>query len=218
MALDGCNVLFVFDGLNDVIKCSSIDLLISNLIIGNMLPSAHSCITSRPAAAHQTPNEFIHLVTEARGFSEDQKDFRKRISDQEQANKVISHFKKSKSLHIMCHTLVFCWITATVLQQMLHNIKNDGQEADSEKVPTTLTEIFREEKTLFKSKVFSFVHFSLQEFLAALWVIFMYGTKTKNVLHQIIVEKMTRHNTLCDLHKSAIRNSLESETAHLKSG
>ncbi|XP_050959745.1 uncharacterized protein LOC127161140, partial [Labeo rohita] len=149
---DEYKVLFIFDGLNecrlsldcqsnvrlcDVGESASLSVLLMNLIVGNLLPSALIWITSRPAAADLIPSECVHRVTEVRGFNDPQKEeyFRKRISDQSLANTIITHLKSSRSLYIMCHIPVFCWISATVLEKML-------SEAESEEIPKTLTQMY----------------------------------------------------------------------------
>ncbi|XP_056320674.1 protein NLRC3-like [Danio aesculapii] len=247
-----CKLVFIFDGLDesritlrftdiekasDVTETSSVDVLMSNLIKGDLLPSSLIWITSRPAAASQIPSIYINRLTEIQGFNEPQKEeyFRKRISDEQQANRIISHIRRARSLHIMCHIPVFCWISSTVLQKLLKddlsteipqtltemyihflliqiNIKNQKYEGrDPEKLLQSnrevivklaevafkqllkgnimfyeedliessinitdasvysgiCTEIFKEESVIYEKKVYSFIHLSVQEFLAA---------------------------------------------------
>ncbi|XP_073699577.1 protein NLRC3-like [Garra rufa] len=164
-------VLFILDGLDefrlplnfndnemfsDVSSPVSLDVLLTNLIKGNLLPSALIWITTRPAAASKIPPDCIDRLTEIRGFNDAQKEeyFRKRIMDENLAKEIIDHVKQSKSLFIMCHIPVFCWISATVLQNILeekrNNVKNNQaddasktlQESNTEDTPKTLTQMY----------------------------------------------------------------------------
>ncbi|XP_049338540.1 NACHT, LRR and PYD domains-containing protein 3 isoform X4 [Astyanax mexicanus] len=145
-------VVFILDGLDesrnplefgdckkvsDITMTSSVGVLITNLIKGEILPSALIWITSRPAAANQIPPQYIDRVTEIQGFNDPQKEdyFRNRIREQDQAQKIFSHIKKARSLHIMCHIPVFCWMSSSVLQRIM------DQDSDTE-IPKTLTEMY----------------------------------------------------------------------------
>ncbi|XP_039523106.1 NACHT, LRR and PYD domains-containing protein 3-like isoform X2 [Pimephales promelas] len=149
---DECTVVLIFDGLDesrltlmfsdsekvsDVTESSSVGVLMSNLMKGDLLPSSLIWITTRPAAANQIPSKYINRVTEIQGFNEPQKEeyFRKRISDEDQASRIISHIRRARSLRIMCHIPVFCWISSTVLQNILK------QDLSAE-IPQTLTEMY----------------------------------------------------------------------------
>ncbi|XP_048853263.1 NACHT, LRR and PYD domains-containing protein 3-like isoform X2 [Brienomyrus brachyistius] len=273
-------ILFIFDGLDecrlpfdfqnneswfDVTKKTSLDVLLTNLIKGNLLPSALLWITSRPAAANQIPPECVHQVTEIRGFSDAQKEeyFRRRFSDQSLASRIITHVKSSRSLFIMCHIPVFCWISATVLKRFFSetdrgeiprtltemythflifqtSLKNDKykkkqetklkeyskefllklgklafdnlekgnlifyeQDLTGNGIDVTetsvysgvCTEVFKEEYGLYQEKVYCFVHLSIQEYLAALYVF--------------------QSNSSADLLMTAVNEALESNNGHL---
>ncbi|XP_059356717.1 NACHT, LRR and PYD domains-containing protein 12-like isoform X2 [Carassius carassius] len=300
---DECKVLFIFDGLDEcrlsldfkskVKLCNksesaTVDELLMNLIVGNLLPSALIWITSRPAAADLVPSECVHRVTEVRGFNEPQKEkyFRKRISDQSLADRIISHLKSSRSLYIMCHIPVFCWISAAVLEKMLSRGKrgeipktltqmythflilqtNIKHEKDYEKKVTDedmilklgkvafqqlvkgnlifyeedlrecgidvteasvysglCTQIFREELGLYQGKVFCFVHLSIQEHLAALYVHLSWTNHNRNVFDQSLWSKVkdrfqlssSEHVSLSELHQRAVKEALQSKNGHL---
>nr|XP_021330979.1 NLR family CARD domain-containing protein 3-like [Danio rerio] len=167
-------VLFILDGLDecrlplnfagnemcrDVSTAVSLDVLLTNLIKGNLLPSALIWITSRPAAASKIPADCVDRLTEIRGFNDAQKEeyFRKRLTDQNQAREIIDHIKQSKSLFIMCHIPVFCWISATVLQNILKEkinieLEHKAHAKTLQETPKTLTQMYTH-----------FLHFQIQQ-------------------------------------------------------
>ncbi|XP_059905398.1 NACHT, LRR and PYD domains-containing protein 3-like isoform X5 [Gadus macrocephalus] len=294
-------VVFILDGLDecrlpldfqnnpiwtDVTKSTSVDVLLTNLIRGDLLPSARIWITTRPAAANQIPAHCVDMVTEVRGFTDPQKEdyFRKRFREESQASTIISHIKKSRSLHIMCHIPVFCWITATVLEdcfktsqkgeempktvtQMysyflrVQSIQGDRKyhgraetdqnwSSESREIIVSLgklafnqltkgnlifyesdlaecdidikeasvfsgvfTQIFKEECGLYQDKVFCFVHLSLQEFLAALYVFRSFINTGVNLLTE---EQPTSGEDKINLfYQSAVDKALQSKNGHL---
>uniref|UniRef100_UPI003AAD7680 protein NLRC3-like isoform X2 n=1 Tax=Centroberyx gerrardi TaxID=166262 RepID=UPI003AAD7680 len=298
-SFDKFQVVFIFDGLDecrlpldfqnneiwtDVTESTSVDVLLTNLIKGKLLPSARLWITTRPAAANQIPPECVDMVTEVRGFTDPQKEeyFRKRFRDEEQASRIISHIKTSRSLHIMCHIPVFCWITATVLEEVLKtreggelpktltemyihflvvqskqgNVKYHGR-AETDPLWTTgsrkmilslgklafeqlekgnlifyeadltecgidiraasvysgvFTQIFKEECGLNQDKVFCFVHLSIQEFLAAVYVFLSFIKSGVNLLSE---PQSTSNSKVKHLYQSAVDKALQSPNGHL---
>ncbi|CAL8285037.1 unnamed protein product [Gadus morhua 'NCC'] len=299
---DRFQVVFILDGLDecrfplnfqnnptwtDVTESTTVDVLLTNLIRGNLLPSARIWITTRPAAANQIPAKCVDMVTEVRGFTDPQKEeyFKKRFKDETLANTIISHVKKSRSLHIMCHIPVFCWITATVLEDFfktsqigeetpktvtqmyshflrVQSIQGDRKyrwiaetdphwSSQSRHIIVLLgklafnqlengnlifyeedlaeckhffneasvysglcTQIFKAECGLYRGdKVFCFVHLSIQEFLAALYVFWSFIHDGVNLLTE---ERPTsRKGKLLLLYQSAVDKALQSENGHL---
>lgn len=111
------------ESLTNVSESFSVDVLLTNLIRGKLLPSAHIWITTQPAAASQIPPDCVNMVTKVRGFTYPQKEeyFRKKFRDKKQASRIVPHIRKSRSLHI-----IFCWITAPVLQGVLKSRQEEN--------------------------------------------------------------------------------------------
>ncbi|XP_030606068.1 NLR family CARD domain-containing protein 3-like [Archocentrus centrarchus] len=276
-----CKFIFIFDGLDesrlsldftnrklvsDVTQKSSVNVLLTNLIEGNLLPSALIWITSRPAAANQIPPNHVHRFTEVQGFTDAQKEeyFRRRFSDEELSSRIISHMKTSRSLHIMCRIPVFCWITATVLEHMLtteqrgelpktltdmyshfllvqtkrkRNKYHEGHETSPQELMEAdrevllklgrlafehlekgnimfyqedleqcgldvteasvysgvCTEIFKRECVIFQKPVYCFVHLSIQEFLAAVYMFHCFTNRKTEVVEDFLKSNNISH-------------------------
>ncbi|XP_075337641.1 protein NLRC3-like isoform X1 [Odontesthes bonariensis] len=299
--LAGCTLLFILDGLDesrlslefscqvvsDATQKSSVSLLLTNLIRGNLLPSARLWITTRPAAANRIPPTCVARVTEVRGFTDSQKEeyFRRRFRDEERSSRISSHIQASRSLHIMCGIPVFCWITATVLEHMLtteqrgelpktttdmyshfllvqtqrkKNKYHQGYETSSQKLTEAdrevllklgrlafehldkgnimfyqedleqcgldvteaslysgvCTEIFKRECGIFQKPVYCFVHLSVQEFLAAVYMMHCYTNSKIKGLKSFLGEDYS-YSSLDDFLKKVMEKSLNSKNGHL---
>uniref|UniRef100_A0A8C5A4K8 NACHT domain-containing protein n=1 Tax=Gadus morhua TaxID=8049 RepID=A0A8C5A4K8_GADMO len=291
-------VIFIIDGLDecrlpldfhkngtwtDVKKPTSVDMLLTNLIMGNLLPNACIWITTRPAAANRIPANCVDMLTEVRGFTDSQKEeyFRKRFKEETLAGQILSHIKRSRSLYIMCYIPIFCWITATVLEHFFHtwkrqgdmpktltemyihflivqslqeNIRYNGKRVpDSQwfkksrkillslgklafnqlekgnlifyktdleeceidiraalKYSAVFTQVFKEECGLYQEKVFCFIHLSIQEFLAAMYVFWTFINTGVNSLSKKKCIMDLQH-----LYNMAVDKAIESVNGHL---
>ena len=296
--LSECKILFVLDGLDEsrlqldfgkwiceLEAESSVDMLITSLIKGTLVPSALLWVTTRPAAASLIPEDCFNFLTEVRGFNDPQKIefFQNNIKNPEKAERIIDHIKENRSLHIMCHIPVFCRIIANVMDKILE----DQSKEESAKTLTVLytlysvsqikrmndkypedkkmsakekgdllvklgklafkhlekgtlifyekdleecsigvdcgalqagvcTQIFNVESAATGEKMFSFVHLSVQEFLAALYVLHE-GVHWANPFSKNWKEKISwlfTHSRF-DLYIFAVEKALQSQNGHL---
>ncbi|XP_042073427.1 NACHT, LRR and PYD domains-containing protein 12 [Haplochromis burtoni] len=297
-------VLFIFDGLDEsrfpldfdgavriseIDRRSTVDVLLTNLIQGNLLPRALLWVTSRPAAASQIPSKYIDQMTEVQGFTEQQKEsyFRKRFSTANQAEEILSRLRGMISFYFMGHIPVFCWIIAEVFRKgwsdersrgittmtelyiyylliqtqrtrqkyagksskkrskqkksqaqnsaMLLNLsklafeqlqkgniifyEEDLTESSIDVDEASVlcgfcSEILKEERGLYKKKMFSFVHLSFQEFLAALYMHHCILTDNFSTLKSFLGVDPTDLSFL-DLQKKVVDKALQSEKGQL---
>nr|XP_049616949.1 NACHT, LRR and PYD domains-containing protein 12 isoform X34 [Syngnathus scovelli] len=277
-------ILFVLDGLDecrlkldlsderkerlDVTRAYPVEVLLAHLIKGNLLPCARLWITTRPQAARDIPSRLVDGRTEVKGFSRSQRldYFRKKFSKKN----VIKHIQKSRSIFIMCHMPIFCWLTATILGDyrkrgkklpetltemyteflLYHLDKSEerGSQKSTEYVKAlaelafrhlmkkqqifyerdlresglddlqvakhsgVFTEVFEEVPPLKKyqrGKMFQFIHLSIQEYLAALYVMMRLFQDNKNVLGELPVH--CEQKSLIRVHEAAIRKASESD-------
>nr|XP_061796655.1 NACHT, LRR and PYD domains-containing protein 3-like [Nerophis lumbriciformis] len=287
----GIKILFILDGLDecnfkiDLKKVRKVEMdmresypleeLLANLINGKLLPCARVWITTRPAAARDIPSDLIDSRTKVRGFSDSQRleYFRKRFPNEE---RFIEHIRKSRTIFIMCHIPIFCWLTATVIQDHLDkrkegelpttltymysaliglHLQNFKERNTNKYIPDVkalaklafehtmnncqifyekdladsgfdygqaakhsgiFTEVFKEVPPLSrnKQKMFQFIHLTIQEYLAALYVMMSLFHDKKNVLDGSGREEIfmpVEEKTITVVHKSALQKASESE-------
>ncbi|XP_007573963.1 NACHT, LRR and PYD domains-containing protein 3-like [Poecilia formosa] len=245
------------------------------------------------------PPSCVSRATEVRGFNDAQKEeyFRGRISDEELSSRIISHIQTCRSLHIMCGIPVFCWITATVLENMLtseqrgelpktmtdmyshfllvqtkrkKNKYHGGHETSPQELMEAdrevllklgrlafehlekgnimfyqedleqcgldvteasvysgvCTEIFKRESVIFQKPVYCFVHLSVQEFMAAVYMLHCFTTRNSEVVKDFLDGSPNTHVrrdlkmedgnfTLDCFLERVMMKSLQSKTGHL---
>ncbi|XP_067287109.1 NACHT, LRR and PYD domains-containing protein 3-like [Pseudorasbora parva] len=296
-------VLFILDGLDeykkpldfqrcllsDVTEEATEDVLLVNLLRGKLLPSAHLWITSRPIAAGQLPNEIFSngYTTQIRGFRDEQKEeyFKRQLEDPEMTKDIICHLKSQKSLWILCHIPLFCWISVVVLKYIIagHNKdrnmpsnltemyihylliqtglshkKYQGKELSQRDVlkkyndlilklaalaywqlkeqnvifseedlmkcnitvdeahqyPGVITCVTENKFGIYRTKLFTFVHLSVQEFFAALFAFHTFLSGDQESLNLMTAKKREKSN-LCDILQDEVDVALTSEIGHL---
>lgn len=245
--------------INDNYTQAHPDVLIVNIIRGTVLRGARVWILGRRAAVSQIPSQFIDVVTEIQGFSDEMKDefLTMRFSDAELAAKIVARYKLLPSLNLLARQPFVCWMLATVFERCYRyqgygahpprltpfyaNImivqtnrrlqfyygkgENDLKWSSDDKHLLTKmgkmafkmlernTSVFFEEDVKECSlkltevavlsglctelpaaasdgkRTFCFMHFSFQEFMAAMYVFTMFRTKSKNVLESVLLHK-----------------------------
>lgn len=281
---EDCKVMFICDGLDecttpidfrntaywcDPNEPAKVNVLLSNLIRGNMLYSANVWVTMRPVTINHIPAETIHQLTEVRGFSNEQREvyFRKTIPEKELAERVIAHIKSCKTLYIMCHLPLFCWVVRKLLERefqcgelpkaltqfytylLFVHMTVRGQKLLAqdplfflklgkmafqllEKDMFTIekehwksyelvvedgvisaglcTQFFCEKFMMYQEKVDCFIHATMQEYLAALYVFLSFKNNKKNVLEGAKFKIFSGSKLdLLDLHKNAVDKTLQ---------
>ncbi|KAJ8250092.1 hypothetical protein COCON_G00233080 [Conger conger] len=96
------------------------------------------------------------------------------------------------------------------------DLRDSGIDVSEASVYSGLcTEIFKEERGLDQEKVYCFVHLSIQEYLAALFVFHSCVNENRNVLRAEESKPHSGRVQLSELHKTAVDLALESENGHL---
>ncbi|XP_033487731.2 NLR family CARD domain-containing protein 3 [Epinephelus lanceolatus] len=271
---EDCRFLFILDSMdcyqapldwenapviNDNYTKAHPDVLIVNIIRGTVLRGARVWILGRRGAVSQIPSEFVDIVTEVQGFSDEMKDqfLTKRYCDAALAAKIVAHYKRLPTLHMLARQPFVCWMLATVFERCFryqgygvhpprltpfyvsimiiqtnrrlgfyygkqdNDLKWSGDERHlltkmgkmAFKMLERNTSVFFEEDvkeyglkltevTVFSGmctelpaaasdakRKFCFIHFTFQEFMAALYVFTMFRTESKNVLDSALVHK-----------------------------
>ncbi|XP_047450876.1 protein NLRC3 isoform X2 [Mugil cephalus] len=266
------------------------DVLIVNIIRGTVLRGARVWILGRRAAVSQIPSQFIDVVTEIQGFSDEMKDdFLTRRFSQNQnpelAANIVAHYKKLPTLHLLAQQPFVCWMVATVFERcylyqgygvhpprltpfyinilivqinrrlkFYHDMEDNGLKWSSEdkKLVTEMakmafkmlennTSVFFEEDVkeagLNLTEVtvqsgmctelptlpggrrkFCFIHFTFQEFMAALYVFIMFRTESKNVLDTGSFSKILRMKSYHSKSAAGLVNSAWARTSSAQKG
>ncbi|KAG7226029.1 hypothetical protein INR49_018639 [Caranx melampygus] len=105
--------------INDMNTQAHPDVLIVNIIRGSVFPGALIWILGRRAAVSQIPSQFVDVVTEIQGFSNEMKDdyLTRRFRDPTLAAKIVAHYKRLPMLNMLSRQPFVCWMVATVFER-----------------------------------------------------------------------------------------------------
>nr|WPK86622.1 NLRC3-like protein 7 [Sebastes schlegelii] len=206
-------------------KKSSVNVLLTNLIQGNLLPSALVWITSRPAAANQIPPACVDRVTEVRGFTDAQKDGV--LQEESQLKRKKQKYgeghetspqeltEADREVLLKLGRLAFEQLEKGNIMFYQEDLERCGLDVTEASVYSGVcTEIFKRESVIFQKTVYCFVHLSIQEFLAAVYMIHCYTNRNTKVLKDFLGEEYV-YFTLDVFLKRAMKKSLKSKNGHL---
>ncbi|KAM4620257.1 protein NLRC3 [Polymixia lowei] len=293
-------VMFVCDGLDeyaqefdfrnteswyDHTEPNSLNVLVVNLLRGNLLCHGLLWVISRPLTSQRMPADAVHQVLEVRGFSDSQKEeyFKKRFRDPVQANRVIAHLNSCKTLRIMCHLPMFCWMLGGMFQRAFTEHGSQAKLSNSVSVMYTqfllellrmrsfraparssdeernflmkigkmafimlekdeikisrsqwkdsgvnieeavvnsgvCTEFIVEQFIMYEEKFHSFIHPTMQEYMAALYVFLLFINHGKNAIEPPLkgkISRMFKTQSLLDLYRNAVERSLHCQDGKL---
>ncbi|XP_062393233.1 protein NLRC3 [Sardina pilchardus] len=152
---EDCQLMFILDDVDELVLeldflythcwCDAntvvpVRNLFINLIKGNLLHYAFLWVVTRPLASCALPSDRIHQVVEVRGFAEEAREeyFRKRFAhDPAAAERAVAYLHANKTVFIMCHLPMFCWVVSDYLAKLFEKYPLPGREP-----PHTLTELY----------------------------------------------------------------------------
>ncbi|KAK5607689.1 hypothetical protein CRENBAI_024050 [Crenichthys baileyi] len=227
-----CKLLFIFDGLDE--SRLSWDFNDSRLVSdvtqkSSVKRSADKPHQGEPAALGSRLDNFQTCSGQIRSLLHKGEYFRRRFSDEELASRIISPTQNPPGASPSCvENPVFCWITATFLEKRFdHRAEGETPKTLTDIVLTLpagpdkeeeeqefCTEIFRRESLIFQKPVYCFVHLSIQEFLAAVYMFHCFTSRNTEAMKNFL-GKTYSETSLEGFMKKVMEKSLSSKNVHL---
>lgn len=147
------NILYIFDGLEEIIedisyqdtpyifdidKPAKLNEIIASILRRQLLRTGFFLFTSRTLANFHIPYDTKHHVYEVLGFKEKEREeyFKRRFRDKSQAARVVAYVKSSRTLHVMSHLPLFCSLLSDLCQSVFNT---QGPEAE---LPKGITHMY----------------------------------------------------------------------------